>query len=160
MESENTSKQMSFCLPCHFFGLQPRGLPGKKIASPGPLAWSKGRWKKGKKKSYLPSPTYLFWGFFWGRFLGLILDLFFNGVFELVMEFFQKGFVVFLNSPCWETHKNAITKSQKLKKKKPERHLPTWFIGHLPDIRRFQFSFSWTPLAAALLGPGGWRGLW
>jgi hypothetical protein len=44
--------------------------------------------------------------------------------------------MVFLNSPYWETHKNAIKKQNK------ERHLPIPFRGHLPDIRRFQFYFS------------------
>jgi hypothetical protein len=57
-------------------------------------------------------------------------------------------FMVFLNSPCWETHKNTIKKISKINKIKPERYLPTWFIGHLPDIPPFHFFFPWTPLVS------------
>jgi hypothetical protein len=51
----------------------------------------------------------------------------------------QKLFMVFLNSHCSETHKNAINKISKIKLNK----VPTYpFSGYLPDIRRFQFIFS------------------
>jgi hypothetical protein len=51
---------------------------------------------------------------------------------------FPQFFMVFLNSPCKETHKKRHKKRQKLKKKR-ERYLPTPFSGYLPDIRRVQF---------------------
>jgi hypothetical protein len=47
----------------------------------------------------------------------------------------QIFFLVFLNSPCSETHKHAIKTINLLIKK---RNLPTSFSGYLPDIRRFQ----------------------
>jgi hypothetical protein len=40
-----------------------------------------------------------------------------------------------------------LRNAQKRHKKKKKKYLPTPFSGHLPDIRRFQFSFSSAPLA-------------
>jgi hypothetical protein len=65
----------------------------------------------------------------------------------LTWIFPKKFFWCFFNSPCWETHKNAIKKTHK-KNKKRGSYLPTPFSGHLPDIRRFElwFFFLWRPL--------------
>jgi hypothetical protein len=62
-------------------------------------------------------------------------------------------FLVFLNSPL-PLLRNALNDHLFfLKKKKRGRHISTSFIGYLPDIRRFQFSFPSAPLAVWVPGP-------
>ena len=72
--------------------------------------------------------------FFLNFFRPKVFDMYFpkkvfNGVFELpLLRNAQKR---------TKTHKNAHKK---------KKYLPTPFSGHLPDIRGFQFYFSWAPL--------------
>jgi hypothetical protein len=77
--------------------------------------------------------------------------------FLFVMDFPQKLFVVFSNSPLLsaeKTHKNAIKKVKtklKTKKRKVLTYTSTSFSGCLPDARRF-FSFQ-LPVVIFLSAP-------
>jgi hypothetical protein len=90
-------------------------------------AIKKSRWEKTKGKKF----------FFSQLFRPKVFDMDFpqkvlNGVFELPL--------------LRNAQKRHKSKSQI--KKKEKRKAPTYPIcGHLPDIRRFQFSFSLAPLA-------------
>jgi hypothetical protein len=57
------------------------------------------------------------------------------------MDFPQKVFCGVFELPWLRNAQKRHKKNLKNHTKK-ERHLPTPFSGHLPDIRRFQFFFS------------------
>jgi hypothetical protein len=75
----------------------------------------------------------------------------------------KKCFMVFLNSPCWETHKNAINKSQKLKKrKKGGTYLPDLSSARYTSLSFF-FPFGAprvVPRCAKCQGAGKKKGRW
>jgi hypothetical protein len=62
------------------------------------------------------------------------------------MDFSQKVFCGVFELPLM---KNAQKRHKRNLKEIKKNYLPTPFSGHLPDIRRFQFSFSLAPLVAA-----------
>ena len=89
-------------------------------------AIKKNRWEKTTGKKF----------FFLNFFRPKVFDMYFPkkvfyGVFEL---------------PLLRNAQKRHKKNLKIKKKRGKRYLPTPFSGHLPDIRGFQFYFSWAPL--------------
>jgi hypothetical protein len=55
------------------------------------------------------------------------------------MDFLQKGFIVFLNSPCYETPKNAI------KIKSTKQMSECFFLGAAANVRHFHYLFFTPP---------------
>jgi hypothetical protein len=86
----------------------------------------KNRWEKTKGKKFVFS------------------QLFRPKVFD--MDFPQKDFYGVFELPLLRNAQKRHKNISKIKIKKKERYLLTPFSGHLPDIRRFQFSFSSAPL--------------
>jgi hypothetical protein len=62
------------------------------------------------------------------------------------MDFLQKYFMVFLNSPCRETPKNVLKKKSR---KKKSRMVGGW-VGDSVNVRGGPSIFFWRPLALAL----------
>jgi hypothetical protein len=80
----------------------------------------------------------------YGRKKVFFLNFFRPKVFD--MYFPKKVIYGVFELPLLRNAQKRHKKPLKIKKKKGKRYLPTPFSGHLPDIRGFQFYFSWTPL--------------